>query len=44
MESWARNSGLQLIDLTGMSYNPLAREYSLGTDVSVNYLASFHKA
>jgi 2-polyprenyl-6-hydroxyphenyl methylase/3-demethylubiquinone-9 3-methyltransferase len=44
MESWARNSGLQLTDLTGMSYNPLAREYSLGTDVSVNYLASFHKA
>jgi 2-polyprenyl-6-hydroxyphenyl methylase/3-demethylubiquinone-9 3-methyltransferase len=43
MESWARNSGLQLTDLTGMSYNPLAREYSLGTDVSVNYLASFHK-
>lgn len=44
MESWARDSGLQLTDLTGMSYNPLAREYSLGTDVSVNYLASFRKA
>ena len=44
MESWARQSGLQLTDLTGMSYNPLTREYRLGTDVSVNYLASFHKA
>ncbi|UCC55582.1 MAG: bifunctional 2-polyprenyl-6-hydroxyphenol methylase/3-demethylubiquinol 3-O-methyltransferase UbiG [Gammaproteobacteria bacterium] len=44
MESWARASDLQLTDLTGMSYNPLTREYSLGTDVSVNYLASFRKA
>jgi 2-polyprenyl-6-hydroxyphenyl methylase/3-demethylubiquinone-9 3-methyltransferase len=44
MESWARASGLQLADLTGMSYNPLTREYSLGPDVSVNYLASFRKA
>ncbi len=44
MESWARDSGLQLTDLTGMSYNPLTREYSLGPDVSVNYLASFRKA
>jgi len=44
MESWARQSGLQLTDLTGMSYNPLTREYRLGPDVSVNYLASFHKA
>jgi 2-polyprenyl-6-hydroxyphenyl methylase/3-demethylubiquinone-9 3-methyltransferase len=44
MEAWARHSGLQLTDLTGMSYNPLTREYSLGNDVSVNYLASFRKA
>jgi 2-polyprenyl-6-hydroxyphenyl methylase/3-demethylubiquinone-9 3-methyltransferase len=43
MEAWARHSGLQLTDLTGMSYNPLTREYHLGTDVSVNYLASFRK-
>ena len=43
MEAWARNSGLQLADLTGMSYNPLTREYRLGSDVSVNYLASFRK-
>lgn len=44
MEAWARASGLQLMDLTGMSYNPLTREYSLGRDVSVNYLACFRKA
>jgi 2-polyprenyl-6-hydroxyphenyl methylase/3-demethylubiquinone-9 3-methyltransferase len=32
------------MDLTGLSYNPLTREYRLGTDVSVNYLACFRKA
>ncbi len=44
MEGWAREAGLQLTDLTGMSYNPLTREYSLGKDVSVNYLTCFRKA
>jgi len=32
-----------MTDLTGMSYNPLTREYKLGSDVSVNYLACFCK-
>jgi len=44
MEAWAREAGLQLVDLSGMSYNPLTQEYKLGTDVSVNYLACFRKA
>ncbi len=44
MESWARASGLQLSDISGMTYNPLTREYRLGRDVSVNYLACFRKA
>lgn len=44
MEAWARESSLQLTDLTGMSYNPLTRVYRLGNDVSVNYLACFRKA
>ncbi len=44
MEAWARASGLELTDISGMSYNPLTREYRLGRDVSVNYLASFRKA
>ena len=44
MESWARAAGLALDDLTGMSYNPLTREYRLGQDVSINYLACFRKA
>jgi 2-polyprenyl-6-hydroxyphenyl methylase/3-demethylubiquinone-9 3-methyltransferase len=44
IEEWARAAGLQLTDLTGMSYNPLTRDYRLGSDVSVNYLACFRKA
>ena len=43
MERWARAAGLQLMDLSGMSYNPLTQEYKLGSDVSVNYLACFRK-
>jgi 2-polyprenyl-6-hydroxyphenyl methylase/3-demethylubiquinone-9 3-methyltransferase len=44
MEAWARAAGLQLADLTGMSYNPFTQEYRLGPDVSVNYLAAFRRA
>lgn len=33
-----RNSGLKIIDITGMSYNPITKNYSLGRDVDVNYL------
>jgi 2-polyprenyl-6-hydroxyphenyl methylase/3-demethylubiquinone-9 3-methyltransferase len=41
LESWARDAGLQLRDSTGMLYNPLTKEYSLGPDVDVNYLMYF---
>ncbi len=43
LERWARAAGLQLQDLRGMTYNPLTRDYKLGRDVDVNYLAWFHK-
>jgi 2-polyprenyl-6-hydroxyphenyl methylase/3-demethylubiquinone-9 3-methyltransferase len=33
-----RDAGLEVFDLTGMTYNPLTRIYSLGRDVDVNYL------
>ena len=39
LESWARHAGLQVREITGMSYNPLTRRYRLGADVDVNYLA-----
>ncbi len=34
----ARNAGLGIDTLSGMSYNPLTRIYSLGSDTDVNYL------
>lgn len=39
----ARGAGLELHDLTGLTYHPLSRTYELGRDVSVNYLAHFKK-
>jgi 2-polyprenyl-6-hydroxyphenyl methylase/3-demethylubiquinone-9 3-methyltransferase len=39
LEQWSRIAGLELKELTGMVYNPLSRQYSLGRDLDVNYLA-----
>lgn len=39
LDEWSRQAGLKLCDLTGMSYNPLTRAYSLGRSIDVNYLA-----
>jgi 2-polyprenyl-6-hydroxyphenyl methylase/3-demethylubiquinone-9 3-methyltransferase len=39
LESWIRHGGLELKELTGMSYNPFSKRYSLGVDLDVNYLA-----
>src|SRR5256884_3072790 len=33
-----RDAGLAVSEITGMTYNPFARVYSLGTDTDVNYL------
>jgi 2-polyprenyl-6-hydroxyphenyl methylase/3-demethylubiquinone-9 3-methyltransferase len=38
MAGWIRAARLDLVDITGMSYNPLNKSYSLGKDVDVNYL------
>jgi len=38
LASWARGSGLNVGGIKGMSYNPLSKRYSLGQDVSVNYM------
>ncbi len=40
---WLRNAGLELIDIAGMSYNPLTRQYKLGQDIDVNYLVHAKK-
>ena len=39
LDAWVRQTGqLQVRELTGMSYNPFSKRYSLGYDVDVNYL------
>lgn len=35
---WLRAAGLELRELTGLTYNPLSGRYALESDVSVNYL------
>jgi 2-polyprenyl-6-hydroxyphenyl methylase/3-demethylubiquinone-9 3-methyltransferase len=38
LAEWVRAVNGEIKDITGMSYNPLTKNYSLGDDVSVNYL------
>lgn len=38
LETWIRRAGLNVRKITGMSYNPLSRRYSLGSDIDVNYM------
>jgi 2-polyprenyl-6-hydroxyphenyl methylase/3-demethylubiquinone-9 3-methyltransferase len=40
---WGRGAGLELIDLAGITYNPLTRAFRLSTDTAVNYLAHFKR-
>ncbi len=43
LDTWARRSGLELEASTGMHYNPLTRDYSLGPDLDVNYLMHYKR-
>ena len=43
LEEWARAAGLKLKDTIGLHYNPLTRDYSLGSNVDVNYLMHFSR-
>jgi 2-polyprenyl-6-hydroxyphenyl methylase / 3-demethylubiquinone-9 3-methyltransferase len=40
---WGRAAGLNLIDLTGITYNPLTRAFRLSPNTDVNYLAHFRR-
>ncbi len=44
LAQFCRNAGLDLTDVTGMSYNPLSKTYTLGRDTSVNYIVACRKA
>lgn len=43
LAKWGRAAGLELRDLTGISYNPLTRAFGLSSDAAVNYLAHFRR-
>lgn len=38
LAAWMRQAGLELQHQTGVTYNPLNKQYSLTTDTSVNYM------
>jgi len=44
LDDWSRKAGLELIELSGIQYNPLTSIYRLIDDVSVNYMASYIKS
>lgn len=37
LAAWCREAGLQVLDVTGLHYNPLTRGFRLGGNVDVNY-------
>lgn len=37
LASWARQAGLEPVEIKGLSYNPLTRQAKIGTDLDVNY-------
>jgi len=43
LTNWVREAELVVRELTGMTYNPFTRRYSLGFDVDVNYLLHCQK-
>jgi 2-polyprenyl-6-hydroxyphenyl methylase / 3-demethylubiquinone-9 3-methyltransferase len=40
---WGREADLELMDLTGITYNPLTRSFRLSQNTGVNYLAHFKR-
>jgi len=39
----ARNAGLELQGMIGIEYNPFSKQFSLGKDIDVNYIAAFRR-
>ncbi len=40
---WAREAGLDLLGMEGVTYHPLTHQFSLGRDIDVNYMAAFSR-
>jgi 2-polyprenyl-6-hydroxyphenyl methylase/3-demethylubiquinone-9 3-methyltransferase len=43
LAGFARSAGLEVVDLVGMTYNPLTKVYALENDTGVNYLMACRK-
>jgi len=43
LESWAREAGLILHNIKGITYNPLLQSYKLSGDIDINYMMYFTK-
>lgn len=40
LDRWVRETPLRITDLTGLTYNPVTRQYRLSADLDVNYLVT----
>ena len=43
LAQFTRAAGLEVIELKGMTYNPITQIYRLGSDTDVNYMMATHK-
>jgi 2-polyprenyl-6-hydroxyphenyl methylase/3-demethylubiquinone-9 3-methyltransferase len=43
LDAWSRGAGLTLNTSIGLHYNPLTRDYTLGSNLDVNYLMHFRR-
>jgi 2-polyprenyl-6-hydroxyphenyl methylase/3-demethylubiquinone-9 3-methyltransferase len=43
LAAYARGAGLEIVEVKGMTYNPLTRRFKLGTDTDVNYMVALRK-
>jgi len=43
LSRWCRKAGLDLRGMTGIEYNPLNKQFHLGNDIDVNYIAVYQK-
>ena len=43
LDRWARDAGLETVDVSGLRYDPLLKSASVGADVDVNYLMHCRK-
>ena len=43
LDGWCRQAGLELMEQTGMGYNPLTKKYFLQPSLAVNYIACYRK-